>query len=240
MSTPPNSFQNLGQLLGKPWAWVFELLYQEKCDFRVAVPCVVQSFDEDAQTVNVQVALQEDMLVNGVPTPTNIAPLLNLPVGPLRAGGFAITLPFTAGDEGIAVFNDMCIDSWWQSGGTANRQLERRRHHISDGVFLPVCWSQPRKLANYSTSALQLRSDDGSVFIEVGEDSITCTPDGGTTKAVLSSGAINIYGPTTIHGDATITGSLTVDGDSTIDGKDFNTHIHSGVSTGGSNTGPPV
>jgi hypothetical protein len=240
MSAPPtSSFFNLGQLLGDKYAWVFEKMYQEKCDFRVAIPVIVQSFDEDAQTVDVQVAIQEDMKQNGVPTPTNIAPLLNLPVGPLRAGGFAITLPFTAGDEGIALFNDMCIDSWWQSGGTMNRQLERRRHHISDGVFLPVCWSQPRKFTNYSTEALEIRSDDGTVKITVSESGITITPDNGTTIYQIQAGAITLTATTvTVNGNLTVNGNISNSG--TLDGKNFLTHVHSGVTIGGGDSGPPV
>jgi hypothetical protein len=182
MSAQPLSFVNLVTMLGIEEAAQDEGFWQHACELRVAVPCVVVSFDAVKQTVVVQAAILENIMKNGVPTPTAIPPLQDVLVGGYRGGGWAVTLPLKAGDEGWVIFADMCIDAWWQSGGTANNQVERRRHDLSDGMFLPQSWSQPRKLASYSTGALEVRSDDGNTKVSLSTGQILATPDGGTTQ----------------------------------------------------------
>jgi hypothetical protein len=242
-----------------------EMFWQKMCELRVAVPAVVVSFSATTQNVVVQPAVQENILRNGVPTPEDLPQLSNVPLGILRLGGFCITFPVNVGDEGLVVFADMSIDSWWQSGGTANNQVERRRHDLTDGLFFPMFQSQPRSLTNYSTSALQVKSDDGTTVITVSEGQIiltpdsgttqivltpgsaTVTPDSGTTQIVLTPGAAHINATAiTLNGDVTVTGQLTVDDtivghdDATISGIGYLGHEHSGVTTGGGTSGPPV
>jgi len=224
-----------------------EMFWQKMCELRVAVPAVVVSFSATTQNVVVQPAVQENILRNGVPTPEDLPQLSNVPLGILRLGGFCITFPVNVGDEGLVVFADMSIDSWWQSGGTANNQVERRRHDLTDGLFFPMFQSQPRSLTNYSTSALQVKSDDGTTVITVSEGQIILTPDSGTTQIVLTPGAAHINATAiTLNGDVTVTGQLTVDDtivghdDATISGIGYLGHEHSGVTTGGGTSGPPV
>jgi phage baseplate assembly protein V len=57
-------------------------------------------------------------------------------------------------------------------------------------------------------------------------------PDGGTAE-------IEAPGGITIRADVTIEGSVTVSGDVTADGVSLKTHVHSGVSAGGGDTGVP-
>ncbi|MGO4678219.1 hypothetical protein AB4Z40_35770, partial [Bosea sp. 2YAB26] len=51
-------------------------------------------------------------------------------------------------------------------------QIERRRHDLSDGFAIIGVWSQPRALSDYSTSAAQLRTDDGSARITLRPNAI--------------------------------------------------------------------
>ncbi|KPV60714.1 hypothetical protein QJ48_04060 [Paenibacillus sp. A3] len=136
-------------------------------NLRVAVPGIIQEFDPVTQTVSVQVAIREKiidsyMLQHWVEIPL----LLDVPIVIPRAGGFALTLPVKPGDECLVVFADSCIDAWFSSGGVQN-QIERRRHDLSDGFALLGVWSQPRTLSEYSTSAVQLRTDDGATRISM-------------------------------------------------------------------------
>jgi hypothetical protein len=215
------SYVNLPTLLGDPEIAHQESLYQLIHELRVAIPVVVVSFDAVHQTVTVQPAIQENVFLNLVPTPVNLPQLINVPVCPPRGGGFSITFPFAAGDEGFVVFQDMCYDAWWQSGGTENNQVERRRHDLSDAMFIPGGWSQPRILNNYSTTGLQLRSDGGNTVIEIDTGQVTVTPDGGTTQIKIAPGEIDL------------TATLVK-----INGTNFHSHIHSGVTTGAGVTGP--
>lgn len=136
-------------------------------NLRVAAPGIIQEFDPVTQTVSVQIAIREkiidsDMLQHWVEIPL----LLDVPIVIPRAGGFALTLPVKPGDECLVIFADSCIDAWFSSGGLQN-QIERRRHDLSDGFALLGVWSQPRTLSEYSTSAVQLRTDDGATRISM-------------------------------------------------------------------------
>lgn len=137
-------------------------------NLRVAMPGVIQSFDAATQTVTVQPAIRErirnpDLSYSWVALPL----LVDVPIVIPRAGGFSLTLPVAPGDECLVVFGDMCIDSWWQNGGTQNNQPDKRRHDLSDGFAVLGIWSQRRTIANYSTTAAQLRTDDGSTYIQL-------------------------------------------------------------------------
>jgi hypothetical protein len=93
-------------------------------------------------------------------------------------------------------------------------QIDKRRHDLSDAFAIMGVWSQPRKLAGYSTAAAELRSDDGAAKISLASGAITLSA-GGHSIVVGSGGVV-------------------------IDGKVFLAHAHSGVQSGGSNTGGVV
>jgi hypothetical protein len=65
----------------------------------------------------------------------------------------------------------MCIDAWFSNGGVQN-QIEKRRHDLSDAICIPGIWSQQRLISNYSTSSMQLRTEDGSNMIDVSPSGI--------------------------------------------------------------------
>lgn len=141
-------------------------------NLRVAVPGIIHNFDPVTQTATVQAAIREkiinpDLTQQWVELPL----LLDVPIVVPRAGGYALTLPISAGDECLVVFGDMCIDAWFSNGGVQN-QIEKRRHDLSDAFAIIGVWSQPNRLPNYSTSAAQLRTDDGLAYISLTENAI--------------------------------------------------------------------
>jgi hypothetical protein len=195
-----------------------EILRQALADLRVAAPAIVQSFDATTQTVAVQIATRELVRTPDGPEWTTPTPIYKVPVAFPRAGGFALTMPLNAGDEGFLVFCDACIDLWWARGGVQN-QFERRRHYICDCIFHPGPWSQPRLLANYSSTSAQLRNDAGSAYIEI-----------------AAGGIINIKAP----GGLNIIGATVGSGEGTFNSIPVSTHLHTGVTTGGGDTGTPI
>jgi hypothetical protein len=208
-----------------PWMLALKQLDH---DLRVAMPAIVQSFDEATQTVVVQPAIREQMLnKQRVPIPTALPLISFVPIVLPRAGGYALTMPIQQGDEGLLVIADACFDAWYQSGGVQN-QIDLRRHDLSDAFFIAGCWSQPRKLSNYSGSAAQLRSDDGQTVIELGGGEITIKANTITVTGLQ----VNVTGSEKV----TISGN----GQTTVDGVNFLQHTHSGVTAGGGVTGPVV
>lgn len=234
-----------------------------------ALPGIINSFDPSAMTCTVQPAINgwrrfDDGHLEQIKLPM----LLDCPVCFPGGGGCTLTFPIKQGDECLMVFSSRCIDSWWQLGGVQS-QAEIRMHDLSDGFVLPGVRSQPRKFS-VSTSAAQLRSDDGAAFVEINTSTknikaktsagITAEAGGnieataGGSMTAQSSGAMSLTAPTiTLNGavqvngtlsqgggNATMTGSLAVTGDVTAGGKSLKTHVHSGVQGGTSNTGQPV
>jgi hypothetical protein len=95
--------------------------------------------------------------------------LLDVPVLFPGAGGYALTYPVKAGDEGLVILASRCIDSWWTRGGV-QAQAELRMHDLSDGFFLPGFRSNPRKLTGFSNSVIRMTTDDGSQYVELDKD----------------------------------------------------------------------
>jgi hypothetical protein len=109
-----------------------------------------------------------------VPTTVSIKPLQDVPIAMMRVPGWSLTLPITAGSECLLIFADTCIDGWWQNSNV-QPPYDRRRHDLSDAIALFGPWSQPKVLANYSTTAMQLRSDDQTVMVSLATGTLTLT-----------------------------------------------------------------
>lgn len=173
--------------------------------------------------VSVQPAIQQTIQdKQGNKTNTNLPQLINVPLVMPGGGGFAITLPVAVGDEVLVHFASRCIDGWWQGGGV-QPPMEHRMHDLSDGFATPAPMSNPKAVANISSTSAQIRSSDGTVFIEI-----------------AAGGKVNITCP----GGAAITGNLTVTGDITAgfggaDSVTLQNHTHKAVQTGAGHSGTP-
>jgi hypothetical protein len=152
------------------------------CNIRVALPGIVKSFNAEKQTVAVNLAIQESIVLNQQQQNMQIPALLDVPLVLPRAGGFTLTMPVQAGDECLVIFADMCINQWWQNAATGpdgqgnysgQVQEKLRRHDLSDGFAILGTWSQPNVLQNYDTARPQLRNDAGTVYIAIDDTTIT-------------------------------------------------------------------
>ncbi len=197
------------QIMGEKWS----------ADLRVAMPGIIQGFDADEQTVTVQPAIQERVIdQDGNVRMVNLPLLLDVPISLPRGGGYLLTMPIQQGDECTVIFADSCIDAWWSQGGV-QVQAEKRRHDLSDAFAILGVWSQPRRVANYSTTSTQLRTEDGSQYID------------------LSASGVTIKGNVTIDGQLTSTGVVQAP-TATIGGISMTTHTHVAPSGGGVTSGP--
>ena len=193
-----------------------------------ALPGVIRSFDPETVTCDVDIAITARMtkagtMVEDFQYESVRYPILeDLPVVFPRGGGVTLTFPIKEGDECLIVFSSRSIDFWWQNGGVQER-ADGRVLDLSDAFVIPGPQSQARKISGISTSAAQLRTDDGTVFVEV-----------------AAGGAITITSPQiTINGPVQVNGSITSTGDQTANGISQVNHTHGGVQSGGSNTGKP-
>ncbi|WP_420371143.1 Gp138 family membrane-puncturing spike protein [Klebsiella pneumoniae] len=228
-----------------------QLKKQVSSMLRVALPGTVESFDAETVTATIQLGILG--LSDGESKALSV--LNDVPVMFPRGGGCSLTFPVNKGDECLVIFADRCIDFWWQSGGI-QEPVDERMHDLSDAFCIVGPQSQAKKIGGISTTAAQLRTDDGSAFIEVaaGHDvtvktsgKLTASADGGTE---ITSPEIILNGNVTINGNlsqgmgesggsATMHGPVTVTNDVTAGGKSLMTHTHGGVEHGNDSTGEP-
>lgn len=185
---------------------------------RVAMPGVIQSFNPGAVTCTVMIAVKGKVKSESAQLPV----LVDVPVIFPRGGGCTITFPIKTGDECLLVFADRCIDFWWQNGGV-QESVDPRMHDLSDAFAIVGPQSQAKKISGISTQSLQVRTDDGSSYIEL-----------------MQNGNVNITTPLlTVNGDVKVNGSITSTGDQVASGISQVSHVHGGVQSGGSKTGTP-
>lgn len=191
-----------------------------KNQIRVALPGIIQSFDPDAVTAVVQPAIRSVETDNDGNRVTKNYPLLvDVPVIFPRGGGCTLTFPVKAGDECLVIFADRCIDFWWQNGGV-QEPVDDRVHDLSDSFCVVGPQSQAQKISGISTSAVELRSDDGGTKLSLNPSSgaIVGTAPGGFNLnglKILPDGRLQL-----------------------VDGSIVDKHTHGGVESGGSNTKP--
>ncbi|EJH5754909.1 hypothetical protein NED27_001323 [Escherichia coli] len=187
---------------------------------RVSMPGIVQSFNPDTVTVVVQPAIKGyEPDSNGINQSTTLPLLVDVPVVFPRGGGCTLTFPVKAGDECLVVFADRCIDFWWQSGGI-QEPVDERMHDLSDAFCIVGPQSQAKKIGGISTSAVELRSDDG-------ETKLSLNPASGAINGT-APGGFNLNGLKILSD-----GRLQL-----VDGSIVDKHTHGGVEPGGSSTAP--
>lgn len=152
-----------------------------------------------------------------------------------------IRYPTRVGDLGAVFPADAYLGGMsGLGGGVADLSLQA---NLSALVFFPIAsknWS-----ATDNPNALLLYAPDGTILRTIAKDSVLTVATGVIRLKALS---IVFDGPVTFENTVTGTGGVVDFGSSTIhagpitsNGKDVgSTHEHSGVQTGGGNTGPPV
>lgn len=227
-----------------------------RSSLRAAMPGSIQSFDADKVTCVVQLSIQgASSDSSGVVSSSSLPLLVDVPVVFPRGGGCTLTFPVSPGDECLVIFADRCIDFWWQSGGV-QEPVSDRMHSLSDAFVIVGPQSQAKTIGGISTSAAQLRTDDGAAFVEVaaGHNITVTTPGKLTANAQggteITSPSIVLNGNVTINGNlsqgmgdsggtATMKGPVNVTNDVTAGGKSLMTHTHGSVQRGSDNTGAP-
>lgn len=205
------------------------LLDDRQASMWTAMPGIVQSVDFDAMTCEVQPSIQGQIQdETGTIQNVNYPLLVDVPIVFPSAGGFLITFPIATGDEVLVIFASRAIDSWWQSGGTANRPVEARMHDLSDGFAIPGPRSQVKLPSGaINTTNLQIRNDAGTAVIEL-------TAAG---KVTITASEVDITGNLKVTGTIMATGEIT--GTTGATPIPLSTHVHTSAAPG-SPTGPAL
>ena len=150
--------------------------------------------------------------------------VFGLPYTRMQAGGFAVIADPVVGDVGVVVCCDRDISSVTSNSGAVANPGSRRQHNIADGVYLGAGGAYGKTPKSY----IQANSNGGLTIVDAFGNMIQTTSGGITLTP--AGGTMNITGNLAVSGNVT-------DSSGTIS---LTTHIHSGVTTGGGDTGPPV
>lgn len=218
-----------------------EILKKFAKEFDVCLPAVVISYNRNTNIVTLQPA------IDVVTTEGNKIQRaeVKVPVHTLAGGGFFFNFPLNEGDTGYILACDRDISIFKQNLEISNPNTNRY-HCFEDSFFIPD------KIRNFTIE----EEDEGAVVLSSlnGTSKISLFSD----KIVLKSSEIYLTTPRAIFSDVveipypqfgntpTAIGGARADVDYDTSGNvvsgtvDLATHIHSGVTSGGSNTGEPV
>lgn len=102
-------------------------------DMRVAMPGIVEKYDEKTQLAVIRPAFKRKYRDGKVEE----APLIyNVPVEWMRSGTSFIHFPLKPGHSGRIIFHDRSMEKWTSSGGSVDPE-DTRTHHMSDATFYP-------------------------------------------------------------------------------------------------------
>ncbi|QHJ85666.1 MAG: hypothetical protein [Caudoviricetes sp.] len=199
-----------------------------------ALPAKVINFN--GHTVSCQIMINR-IIANG--QEITIPPLVDVPAQFPHAGGFCITVPIKAGDEGLVVFSSRCIDGWYISG-QQSKPLDNRINDLSDGFFIVGCNSVPNKIPDFYHNGASMQTDDGSTHIRLTKGTIYIKGNiihEGSTEQLGNYNQVGSYNQT--GGNTISSGTLKAENVITNKGVSLNTHVHNGVQKGNNNTGAP-
>lgn len=153
--------------------------------------------------------------------------LYNLPYQRVQGGTSAVIIDPRPGDLGVAGFCSRDISAVKASQAEANPG-SFRQFSMADGVYMMTCMGAvaPEQYIAFSDAGVKIVSP---TLIELQAPTINLKGD-----VVQTGGDVTMSGDLTV--DGTVTGGTDVIAN-TISGK---THTHSGVTTGGGTSGPPV
>lgn len=213
----------------------------------------IVSFNPSTQRAQVQIGVQRVDLDGSTHNP----PVINdVPV--VFVGGNAhIEYEVNPSDEGLIIFAQRNIDGWKQTGGVAPNPTPRIMQ-MQDCIFIHGARPLPKAISGFANDGIRMRRGDSHVWIKKdntivssnGEVTHEIRPDGSFEVSngagfvrLESSGTVQINGftiPPQGQGDASYDGEISAQEVKTQSGVKLGTHSHSGVVSGGDESGEPV
>lgn len=194
-----------------------KLIATETSEMHTSMPGVVVSYDGKSRAT-VRPALKKQ-LTSGVSLPAPI--IVDVPVLWYQAdiGGSRaiISLPLKAGDGVLLHFSERALEDWLNGGDTPS---DPRKYDLTDAFALPAC------------NAQAIDGDPENLLIQYGGGSMKITPAGGL---IMNFPTIEITGACSWTGAFVQSG-----GGLSSNGVTLNSHTHSNVQAGSSNTGEPT
>lgn len=171
--------------------------------------------------------------------------LFRLPYMRLQGGVNAIILDPQVGDIGLAAFCSRDISSMKVQGNIDQVSAgsiqgvppaSGRQYSMADGIYLGgMLNSQPEQYVRFSSTGVEVVSPT-KISLQAPDIELVSTG----TVSIQATSSVSVDSPSNVISGAATSisgGPVTISGGATIDGKSFLSHTHTGVQSGGSNTG---
>ena len=156
-------------------------------DVGTSIPGHALGFNTGTQLAKVQIGVQR---IDRDGTAIDLAPIVNVPV--LFPGGkFSIEYQIDAGDEGLILVSQRCIDAWKEEGGIAGQPIKRKLD-MQDALFIPGFRSKPNALTSFANDGIRMRNEDASVYIWVKDSGVEIVSPTLTHNGV-NIGALHVH-----------------------------------------------
>lgn len=193
------------------------------------IPAIVDEFDVATQRVSATPAIQARYITpEGEVQYINYPKITNIPLAIIKCPGLKLTCPVKQGQNCTLLFSQRSIDNFLIDGrihppfeGDFPQFSSLRCMDMTDALCFPGIITNPEAISNYNNNAIEIRNDDGTTKISVAQNVLQFIQGG--ANITMSGGNINM------------TASKI-----TLNGKEWDTHKHSGVTTGSGNTGAIV
>lgn len=204
-----------------------------EAQIHTALPARVLKFNASDNTVQIELMVNE-LKRDGVSVV--LPPLDDVPVQFFRGGDFVITTPIGAGDFGLCVFAERCIDGWF-ANASKKEPLDFRLHDYSDGFFLTGFSPRPAAVKDVDLDGVCMRTLDKGTYIKLTSGKILIKGDIEQVGNYIQTGNKTLKGNfTQAEGDSISSGTITAK-DMVADGVSLKKHTHGGDS--GGTTTPP-
>ena len=128
--------------------------------------CIIQSFDPDVVTAVVQPAIKgANQDESGTEVSVNLPLLVDVPVIFPRGGGCTLTFLLRLGMNALLSLRTAVLISGGKAG-VFQEPVDERMHDLSDAFCIVGPTVAGEKIGGISTSAVELRSDDGETKVE--------------------------------------------------------------------------
>lgn len=197
-----NNLKNEPDLISTLSAFEDSIKYNKINCVRVGI---VESYDENTRVAKVNIAnkLTIGLKDDGTAITQDYAPIY-AKVLFFGWSDIGITHPINQGMEGILLFNDRELESWYING-SINNLAYKRAHSKTDAIFIAGLLSLPNMIATLQ-NCLHL-------FYKL-------------TDIKLSDTGVEITGNTIINGNLTVNGSIVATGDIIANGISLLKHYH--------------
>jgi hypothetical protein len=226
--------------------WLEFAIQQINKNMFVAVPAIINSYDASTRRAVAQIALKQ-VFTDG--TEQSYPLVSDVPILFPASSKFVIQMPLDKGDAVMLLFSQRGIGTFKQ---TLKEESPSKESFFSMHDAVAIVGFGALSITPAVSDALTMQNNDGTSYLSLTDDEIKIET---TTKITLTSPDIEVNGNMTVNGGISATGdfsytgvgsgtitypNITASDTLTINGQNFTMHQHSGVTTGGDDTGGVV